>query len=73
MKHMNSGTVIVLLLSSALMVTAPMGAQGRADAVEVMLEAAKKKEVVDGDLNGAIAQYQQVLDRTERTEALLRP
>jgi Tol biopolymer transport system component len=70
MKHMNSGTVIVLLLSSALMVTAPMGAQGRADAVEVMLEAAKKKEVVDGDLNGAIAQYQQVLDRHGRNRSV---
>ena len=35
---------------------------------ETMLEAARKKEVVDGDLNGAIKEYQEIVARYQKTD-----
>ena len=40
------------------------------DAARTMLEAARKKEVVDGDLNGAIRQYKAIADKYKSDRAV---
>ena len=44
----------------ALLAVAPLVAQ-KPEAAETLMQAAIKKEVVDGDLNGAIAAYKKTL------------
>lgn len=41
---------------------------GQTSTAETMMEAARKLEVVDGDLAGAIRQYQAIVDRFARTD-----
>ena len=54
-QHWILSAVLGAILAAAL----PMIGQG--DNPEVLFEAARKKEVVDGDLNAAIAMYQEVV------------
>src|ERR1044071_734499 len=51
-----------------LIAVASLSASGRSQSAETMLEGARRLEVVDGDLKGAIKQYQAVVDRFSRTD-----
>jgi len=60
----------------ALLATITIHAAQKSDPARVMLEAARKREIIDGDLNAAIQQYKAVVDkfRNDRTivaEALI--
>src|SRR3989304_4924829 len=50
-----------LLTSGALLATVTLLAAAQSDRAEVMLEAARKKEIVDGDLKAAIELYKAVV------------
>jgi dipeptidyl aminopeptidase/acylaminoacyl peptidase len=56
---------------AALTVTFSIQAAQKADPAKVAMEAAKKKEVIDGDLNAAIKQYKEIVSkyRTQRSVA----
>jgi len=47
----------------ALVAVVALGAADQSETARTMLEAARKMEVVDGDLNGAIKQYRVIVDR----------
>ena len=55
----------------ALLTTITLLAAAQTDPAKVMLEAAKKKEVVDGDLNAAIQQYKAVADKFKNDRAVV--
>jgi len=65
MKHATRTTLV--LLSTVLLLAAGLAAQ-KPDSAQALLRAATDKAVVDGDLNGAIKQYQTIVDkfRTDR-------
>ncbi|MCP5109382.1 MAG: tetratricopeptide repeat protein, partial [bacterium] len=56
------------LLVTVLVVALPV--IGQSDNPEVLFEAAKKKKVVDGDLNAAIALYQDVVEKAGANRSL---
>jgi len=51
-----------------LIVAASLTASGQSENAETMLEGARRLEVVDGNLKGAIKQYQAVVDRFSRSD-----
>jgi len=51
-----------------LVAAASLTASGQTQTPETMLEAARRLEVIDGNLKGAINEYQAVVDRFSRTE-----
>ena len=51
-----------------LAAVASLSIAGQTQTAETMMEAARKLEVVDGDMTGAIKQYQAVVDRFSRTD-----
>ncbi len=53
---------VALVVLIAAVITVPTGAQRRSDAA-VLLEAARQKAAIDGDLRGAIDGYRQVIER----------
>jgi len=53
---------VVLVVLTAAVLAAPMGAQRGSDP-SVLLEAARQKAAIDGDLPGAIDGYRQVIER----------
>jgi Tol biopolymer transport system component len=56
------------LVLVAIIAAASFTVAGQTQTVETMMEAAKKLEVVDGDLTGAIKQYQALVDRFGRSD-----
>ena len=56
------------LVLIAIIAAASFTVAGQTQTAETMMEAAKKLEVVDGDLTGAIKQYQAVVDRFGRSD-----
>ena len=58
-------TIVALLASITLL------APAQSDPARVLLEAAMKKEVVDGDLNAAIQQYKSVVSRYSNQRAVV--
>jgi len=58
---------LVPLLIALIAVTS-LRASGQSQSAETMLEGARRLEVVDGDLKGAIKRYQAVVDRFSRTD-----
>ena len=56
-----------VLIACLLLVTNGLSAQ-RGDSAQALLRAAIDKEVVDGDLKGAIAAYQAIVDRFAKTD-----
>src|SRR6185436_8257964 len=60
-------TVFAIL---ALLVAITIGAAQKNDSAKVMLEAAKKKELVDGDLNSAIQQYKVIVDKFKNDRSI---
>lgn len=62
---MRTGIVSLLV---TLIAAASLTAAGQSQTAETMLEGARRLEVVDGDLKGAITQYQAVVDRFSRTD-----
>jgi Tol biopolymer transport system component len=70
MKLRRTNFLLVLIAAAAL-------ATAESDSAKVMMEAARKKEVVDGDLNGAIREYRAIVaeyksDRAVAAMALVR-
>ena len=69
--------MLVMHWTAAILMAVPLAAQ-KPEAAETMMQAAGKKEVVDGDLNGAIKQYAAIVsryamsDRAITAKALLR-
>src|ERR1043166_7608008 len=62
---------------AALLAAVTLNAAPKNDTAKVMFEAARKHEVVDGDLNAAIAQYRSIVstcqdDRAVVADALIR-
>src|SRR5256885_1889118 len=55
----------------ALLAAITIHAAQKSDSAKVMLEAAKKKEVVDGDLNAAIQQYKAIIDKFKNDRAVV--
>src|SRR5689334_9092137 len=51
----------------ALLMAVPVAAQ-KPEAAETMMQAAGKKEVVDGDLSGAIKQYAAIVSRYAKSD-----
>jgi Tol biopolymer transport system component len=71
--------LMVLAVLAVVAVTAAMTMQAaqKSESAKVMFEAAKKRELVDGDLKGAIQQYKAIVgkfgkDRSIAADALLR-
>jgi hypothetical protein len=60
-----------LLATLALVTTITLHAAQKSDSAKVMFEAAKKKELVDGDLNGAIQQYKSVVSKFPGDRAVI--
>jgi thioredoxin-like negative regulator of GroEL len=63
MKLQRSGWLLALVAAAGLM------AADTAGQANLMMEAARKKEVVDGDLNGAIKQYAEIVARFKSDRA----
>ena len=71
---MNESKVFVPLL--AILLTTPVHAQ-RSSPAEILMESARQKETVEGDLKGAIRQYEEIVkkyaaDRPTVAKALVR-
>ena len=60
-----------LLAVLALLVAITIQAAQQTNSAKVMFEAAKKKEVVDGDLNGAIQQYKEIVSKFKNDRAIV--
>ena len=58
-------TILVLLATITLLAAA------QSDPAKVMMEAAKKKEVVDGDINGAIQEYKAIVAKFPNQRAVV--
>jgi hypothetical protein len=68
---MKWGTRTMLaLLSAVLLLAAGLAAQ-KTDSAQALLRAATDKAVVDGDLNGAIKQYQTIVDTFKTDRAVV--
>ena len=63
-------TYLLLALVAAVAVVAAVSAAEQNDAARTLLEAARKAEVVDGDLNAAIQQYKNIADRFKTDHAI---
>lgn len=63
--RVRSNAVGIVLVAAVTVVTAQ-----QADTARTTLEAARKMEVVDGDLDGAIRQYQAVIDKSKNDRAI---
>jgi len=61
----------LLSLSLALLTTVTLVSSPQTGPAKLMLEAAKKKEVVDGDLNAAIQQYKAVVAKYPKEPAVV--
>jgi Tol biopolymer transport system component len=57
------------ILIGALVMVAGVLTAGQTSQAQTMLEAGRKLEVVDGNLSGAIKQYQAVVDKFSKTDA----
>src|SRR6185369_17450498 len=71
---LRSTILVILALFAAITI---LGTAPQNNSARVMLEAAKKMELVDGDLNAAIQQYNEIVskfknDRAAVAEALVR-
>jgi lipopolysaccharide biosynthesis regulator YciM len=61
----------MLALVSAVLLLAPALAAQKTDSAQALLRAATDKAVVDGDLNGAIKQYQTIVDTFKTDRAVV--
>jgi hypothetical protein len=61
---------VTIIAGLALLGVLPAPAQ-KSDPAEVLLEAARKKEVLEGDLEAAIRQYKEILARIDELLAIL--
>ena len=59
------------LLIVALVAVGAFVSAAQNDTARTMLEAARKKEVVDGDLKGAIRQYGTIVDKYKNDRAVV--
>jgi Tol biopolymer transport system component len=62
--------LLAVLAASALVATITIHGAQKTDSAKVMLEAAKKKELVDGDLKAAIQQYRAIVDKFKNDRAI---
>lgn len=65
MKHRGTGWLL------ALAAAATLAASDATTEAKIMMEAARKKEVVDGDLNGAIKQYSEIVARYKNDRSVV--
>ena len=63
-------TYLLLAIVATVAVVAAVSAAEQNDAARTLLEAARKAEVVDGDLNAAIQQYKNIADRFKTDHAI---
>jgi Tol biopolymer transport system component len=64
---MNRLKALLIVAALGTLVVIPAAAQ-KNDSARAMLEAAKQKETLEGDLAGAIKQYQAIVDKYSKTE-----
>src|SRR3954464_684725 len=64
---MNTVKLLVVVMALGAAMIAPAGAE-KSDGGRAMLEAAKQKEALEGNLPAAIRQYQAIVDKYKRAD-----